>query len=88
MIVYGKETKAFVYNDMNRVGLSSYDVDALQLNEDGSVDLYFGEIAPSGKESNWIPTAGEDFFLMLRLYGPEDSYFDKSFDLPDVERLD
>lgn len=88
VIVYGKETKAFVYNDMNRVGLSSYDVDALQLNEDGSVDLYFGEIAPSGKESNWIPTAGEDFFLMLRLYGPEDSYFDKSFDLPDVERLD
>jgi hypothetical protein len=87
-IVYGKETKAFVYNDIDRVGLSSYDTAKMQLNEDGSVDLYFGETAPSGKESNWIPTAGKDFFLIFRLYGPEESYFDKSFDLPDVEKID
>ena len=87
VIVYGKETKAFVYNDIDRVGLSSYDVDALQLSEDGSVNLYFGEISPGGKESNWIPTAGDDFFLLFRLYGPEEAYFDKSFELPDIEKL-
>ncbi len=85
--VYGKETKAFVYNDIDRVGLSSYDSDILQMNDDGSVDLYFGATAPSGKESNWIPTSGEDFFLLFRLYGPEEAYFDKSFELPDIEKL-
>ena len=87
VIVYGKETKAFVYNDIGRVGLSSYDIDTLQVNEDSSIDLYFGESALIGKESNWIPTAGEDFFLLFRLYGPEEAYFDKSFTLPDIEKL-
>jgi hypothetical protein len=44
------------------------------MNEDGSVDIYLGETAPKGFESNWIPTAGEDFFLLFRLYGPEESF--------------
>ena len=56
-------------------------------NEDGSVDIYFGKIAPEGLESNWIPTAGEDFFLLFRFYGPEAPYFDKSFKLPNLEKL-
>ncbi len=57
------------------------------MNDDGSVDLYFDATAPSGKESNWIPTSGEDFFLLFRFYGPEEAYFDKSFELPDIEKL-
>jgi len=87
VIAYSKKTKAFIYNDIDRVGLSSYDKQSLKMNDDGSVDIYFGETAPKGLESNWIPTAGEDFFLIFRLYGPEDPFFDKSFKLPDVERL-
>jgi len=43
-----------------------------------SVDLYFGPSAPPGKEANWLPTAGEDFFLILRLYGPEKAFFEKA----------
>ena len=86
VIAYSKETKAFIYNDLGRVGLSSYDASSLQVNPDGSIDLYFEETAPEGKESNWIPTAGEDFFLIFRFYGPEEPVFDKSFKLPDVEK--
>ena len=37
-------------------------------------------------ESNWILT-GEDFFLILRLYGPEKALFDKTWKLGDVERI-
>lgn len=55
---------------------------------DGTVDLYFGKTAPEGLESNWIPTAGEDFFLIFRFYGPKKPVFDKSFKLPDVEKID
>jgi hypothetical protein len=58
----------------------------MQLNKDGSVDLYFAPKAPSSKEANWIPT-GEDFFVIFRLYGPEKSYFDKVWKLPDVEKV-
>ncbi len=87
LIAYSKETKAFIYNDADIVGLSSYDMSAMKVNDDGSVDLYFGENTPEGLESNWIPTAGEDFFLLFRFYGPEEPFFDKSFKLPDIERI-
>jgi hypothetical protein len=87
VIAYGKTTKSFIYNDTNKVGISSYDKSALKVNEDGSIDIYFTETTPEGLESNWIPTAGADFFLLFRFYGPEEAYFDKSFKLPDVERI-
>lgn len=87
VIVYSMQTKSMVPNLFNRVGLSSYDKATLLMNGDGSVDLYFGPTAPAGQESNWIPTADTDFFLLFRLYGPEQSYFDKTWKLADVEEL-
>ena len=88
VIAYSKKTKAFIYNDTGRVGLSSYDRPNMKVNEDGSVDLYFAETAPKGLVSNWIPTVGEDFFLLFRFYGPEQAYFERSFKLPDLEKID
>ena len=87
VIAYSKKTKAFIYNDANIVGLSSYDKSKLKVNDDGSIDVYFGEKPPTGLESNWIPTAGKDFFLLFRFYGPQEPVFDKSFKLSDVVRI-
>jgi hypothetical protein len=57
-------------------------------NADGSVDLYVGAEAPQGKEKNWIPTApGRGWFAYFRLYAPTEPYFDRSWSLPDVERV-
>ena len=57
-------------------------------NADGSVDLYFGPKAPKGKEVNWIQTnPGQSFFVYLRLYGPEQAYFDQSFPMNKIEKL-
>ena len=54
--------------------------DVLQANADGSVDLYFGAEAPAGKESNWIETVpGKGWFAILRLYGPLETWFDRSW---------
>ncbi len=54
--------------------------DALIENDDGSVTLYFGPEAPEGKENNWVETVpGKGWFTLLRLYGPLDSWFDKSW---------
>ena len=87
IIAYDKRRKAFIYNNEDKVGLSSYDKDNLKTNEDGSIDIYFGETAPAGLESNWIPTAGKDFFMLFRLYGPEEAYFNKTFKLNDVVKI-
>jgi hypothetical protein len=52
----------------------------LQRNGDGSVDIYFGPKARTGKESNWIPTsAGGQFEVLFRAYGPEKAFFDKTW---------
>jgi hypothetical protein len=87
VIAYSKKTKSFIYNDQNIVGLSSNDKPKMKVTDDESVDIYFGKTPPKGLESNWIPTAGEDFFLLFRFYGPEEKYFDKSLVLPDIEKI-
>jgi hypothetical protein len=86
VIVYSMENKGFM-SDTDRVGRSSQQLDEMNVNDDGSVDVYFAPTAPEGKEANWIVT-GEDFFLMFRLYGPEETAFDKTWQLGEVERLD
>jgi hypothetical protein len=60
----------------------------LQKSSDGSVDVYFGPKAPAGKESNWIPTSAEGKFeVLFRFYGPEKPLFDKTWKLPDIEKV-
>ncbi len=60
----------------------------LQKNPDGSVDIYFGPKAPQGKESNWVPTnAGGGFETLFRLYGPDKAFAEKTWKLPDIEKL-
>ena len=77
VIVYSMETKSFIRN-VERVGLSSRDAADMQVNEDGSYDIYFGPKAPEGMESNWIPTS-ESYFLLFRLYGPEEGWLESGW---------
>lgn len=63
--------------------------DKLEENADGSVDLYFGPEPPPGKEGNWIQTVeGKGFFVLLRLYGPLEPWFDKTWRPGDFELMD
>ena len=58
-------------------------------NADGSVDLYFGPKPPKGKESNWIETVpGKGWFVLLRLYGPLDAWFDKKWQPGEFELIE
>jgi len=61
--------------------------DKLVYNKDGSVDLYFGPKPPKGKpKANWTETVpGKAWFAMLRLYGPLQPWFDKSWAPSDFE---
>jgi hypothetical protein len=87
LVAYDLDSKSYIFNDMNRGGLSSYDKDKMKMNPDGSVDLFLAAKAPEGMANNWIPTSGRDFFLFFRFYGPQKAVFDKSFVLPDVEKV-
>lgn len=87
VIVYSQKTKSFVPNTQDRIGLSSYDKSKLKANADGSIDLYLASVAPSGFLGNWLPSAGQDFFVIFRFYGPAKSVYEKTWKLPDIERV-
>ena len=87
VIVYSMKTKGFI-RDMSEIGLATRDEKNMKVNEDGSFDIYFGPEAPNGYENNFIPTGGEDFFLLFRLYGPTSKDFFKTWKLNDVELLE
>jgi hypothetical protein len=60
----------------------------LETGSDGSVDIYFAPTAPAGKESNWIPTRADGGFeVLVRFYGPEKPLFERTWRLPDIERV-
>jgi len=60
----------------------------LAANADGSVDLYFGPTAPSGKENNWLQTVpGKGWFALLRLYGPTEPWFDQTWRPGEIEEV-
>jgi len=49
-------------------------------NADGSVDLYFGPTVPAGHENDWIETVpGKGWMVLIRLYGPPEPWFDKTW---------
>jgi len=84
--VYDRATHALI-REMPRSGRSSQSP-GLQASADGSVDIYFGPNAPAGKESNWVPTRADGKFeVLFRFYGPEKAVFDKTWKLPDIERI-
>jgi hypothetical protein len=82
--LYDRTTHALI-RQMPHAGRSSQSP-GLQVNADGSVDLYFGPKAPAGKESNWTPTDPDgEFEILFRFYGPLPPLFNKSWVLPDIE---
>ena len=60
----------------------------LKTNADGSVDIHFAPYPPDGWQNNWIQTeAGRFWFLYLRLSAPTEPYYDRSWPLPDIEKV-
>jgi len=77
--VYDNQTRSMLQTDQQFAGLAGIDK-GVQQNADGSYDVYFGPKAPSGKEGNWIQTIpGRGWNMILRLYGPLDPWFDKTW---------
>lgn len=85
--VYNARTRSMIDNEQGISGRDSYQ-NTLHANPDGSVDLYFGPAPPEGHRDNWVQTLpGTGFFVYFRWYGPLQAYFDKTWQLPDLEQI-
>lgn len=84
---YDEGTRQMVVTPQGRPDISSHKEDIVE-NPDGSIDVYFGPEAPAGHEANWVQTEpGKGWFTYFRFYGPTEPFFDRSWVLPDIERV-
>ncbi len=87
VVVYDPQTRSELQTSQPFPGKNNKR-DKLIVNKDGSIDLYFGPTAPAGKGANWIQTvAGKGWFSLLRLYGPTEPWWDKTWRPGEIELL-
>jgi hypothetical protein len=85
VIVYDNQTRSMLQTDQKAPSVSSQDK-GFKVNADGSVHVYFGPKAPAGFEKNWVQTIpGKGWFMILRLYGPLEPWFDKKWRPGEIE---
>ena len=73
-----------------RVGSQSNPTPAAKPNADGSTTIYFAPQASQGvQDGNWIQTdPSKGWFVILRLYSPLESFFDKSWRPSEVDLIE
>lgn len=78
-VVYDNQTRSMLQTDAQFPSISSQQADTV-VNPDTSVDIYFGPNAPAGEKVNWVQTVpGKGWNVLLRLYGPLEPWFDKTW---------
>ena len=86
VLVYDSLSRSELKNGQKFPSVSQYSDP--KMNADGSVDIYFGPEMPTGQEKNWIKTVpGKGWFPIFRFYGPLEPLFDKTWKLPDIEKI-
>ena len=82
---YDGQTRGLLETDQKAAGVDSNDKN-VKANADGSYTVWFGPKAPQGHEGNWVQTMpGKSYFVFLRLYGPLEPWFDKTWKPGDFE---
>ena len=86
VLVYDSLSRSELQNSQPFPSVSMYTVP--KTNDDGTIDIYFGPYCPAGQEKNWIETLPDrGWFPIFRLYSPLEPFFDKSWKLPDIEKV-
>ena len=83
LTLYDNQTRSMLDTPQRypRAGSQAYPSPAAEPDADGSTTVYFAPEQPDGVgRGNWIQTVpGKGWFVLLRLYGPLEPYFDKSW---------
>ncbi len=85
VILYDNQTRSMVQTDQQYPSVSSQ-TRGLKVNSDGSVDIYFGPKPLASEERNWVQTIpGASWNMLLRLYGPLEPWFNKTWRPGEIE---
>jgi hypothetical protein len=87
-VAYDNQTRSMLQTDQQFPSISSQKKGVV-INDDSSVDVWFGPTAPKGHESNWVQTIpGKGWNALFRLYGPLQPWFDKTWKPGDFELVE
>jgi hypothetical protein len=89
LTMYDGKTQLLVENPTDRYLLNSTMLDEFKRGDDGSLTLYVTKDSP-GKdlESNWLPAPDGPFYLVMRLYGPENDALEGRWTPPLIMKAD
>lgn len=77
----------FTANPIKRYGIGNM-AEKLEADPDGSLTLYIQHDSPGkDKETNWLPAPKEGFFLMMRMYQPEEEMYRGAYVLPPLQEV-
>ena len=80
VVIYDTQTRSMLKTDQLLPCRNSLSHADMKQNPDGSTTIWFAPSAPKGHEGNWIQTlAGKMWWGCLRLYGPGQPWFDKTW---------
>ena len=86
--IYDTQTRSMLQTDQQYAGLNSLG-EGIQVNSDGSIDVYFAPEAPEGMESNWVESLpGKSWFIILRAYGPLEPWLEKTWRPSELELVE
>ena len=87
VIVYDSQNRLMIHTDQLWPSVYSNSKNLI-INHDGSVDVWFGPEIQAGKENNCIKTIlGKGWTMILRLYGPLESWFNKTWKPGEIEPI-
>jgi len=87
IIVYDKHSRLIINNEQQWPSIYS-NCKSLVVNQDRSVDSWFSPEAPALKEYNWVQTiTGKEWIMILRIYDPLESWFNKTWRPGEVEEI-
>ena len=89
LTLYDNQTRSMLQTEQRfpRAGSQSFPTPAATASGDGSTTVYFAPKRPDGiAEGNWIETVpGKGWFVLLRLYSPQQPFFDKTWRPGEIE---
>jgi hypothetical protein len=92
LTLYDTQTRSMLRTAQRypRAGSQGYPSPAAEPDADGSTTVHFSPEQPGGAgRGNWIQTApGKGWFVILRLYGPLEPFFDKTWRPGEIEMVD
>ena len=88
LTMYDGLTQLFIHNPLDRYLLNSNMSDDFVYGDNGSLTLYIQKDSPGPElEANWLPAPDGPFYVVMRLYGPEEAALNGTWKNPPMKKV-